>query len=134
VSSPAFPFQSGEPVITLTLVSPDPTVDNPATLRKTFLADTGFSDYLQLDWESFTALGLQHYSLGTITSELADGSTVVDVAASVRVLISECGIDETIRCISNVAYGEDLLLAGGRLLDQCNAIIDYSTKQTAISG
>ena len=70
---------------------------------------------------------------GTLTSELADGSSVIDLVANIQVLISECGIDKTLRCISNPAYGKDLLLVGSRLLKECNAVIDYRQEQTTLS-
>jgi len=70
---------------------------------------------------------------GTLTSELADGSSVIDLVANVRMLIPECRIDKIVRCISNPAYGEDLLLVGNRLLKECNAVIDYRQEQTMLS-
>jgi hypothetical protein len=36
-------------------------------------------------------------------------------------------------CISNSHYGKDLLLVGSALLEECNAVIDYPQKQTALS-
>ncbi|MBI4605725.1 MAG: hypothetical protein HY721_27475 [Planctomycetes bacterium] len=99
----------------------------------TLLADTGFSDYLQLDWETFCHLALENHTVGTLTSGLADGSTVNDLVAMVRVVIQGCGIDTYMRCLSNPAYGEDLLLVGSRFLSECKAVIDYPRRETALS-
>jgi len=133
MSAYSFPFQDGEPTVTITLMPPDTMLVKPPTRRETFAVDTGFSDYLQVDWETFRALSLQNYVSGTLTSELADGSSVIDLVAIVRMLIPGCGIDKTVRCISNPAYGIDLLLVGNRLLKECNAIIDYQQEQTTLS-
>ena len=133
MSAYSFPFQNRTPVVTINLVPPDPTLAEPPTRRETFAVDTGFSDYLQVDWETFCALNLQTYVAGTLTSELADGSSVIDLVASVRLLILECEIDKIVRCISNPAYGKDLLLMGNRLLKECNAVIDYRQEQTTLS-
>lgn len=122
-----------DPVIALILVSPDPTLANPQTRRAIFLVDTGFSDYLQVDWDTFLALDLQNHMIGTLTSELADGSLSTDLMASVRVVIPECGIDLEMRCISSPGYGQDLLLVGSRFLKECRAIIDYVQEQTTLS-
>ena len=132
MSAYSFPFQDGAPAVTITLMPPNLTLAKP-TQRETFAVDTGFSDYLQVDWETFCFLRLQTYVAGTLTSELADGSSVIDLVASVRVLIPECGIDKTVRCISNPAYGRDLLLMGSRLLKECNAVINYRQEQTTLS-
>lgn len=129
----SFPFQDGDPAVTISLGPPDLRLTKPPTQQETFTVDTGFSDYVQLDWETFCALSLQTYVTGTLTSELADGSVVVDVVARVRVLIPECGIDTMVRCISNPAYDKDLLLVGSRLLKECNAVIDYREEQTMLS-
>lgn len=130
----AFPFQDGEPVVTLTLITPDLTLLQPPTVRETLRVDTGFSEHLQVDWETFMALNLHRFALGLVTSILADGSTVVDTLAWVRVLIPECGIDRMMPCISNFTYGKDLLLVGGRFLKECHAVIDYPQEQTTLSG
>ena len=133
MSAYSFPFHAGEPVVPITLMPPDLTLAKPPTQRETFTVDTGFSDYLQVDWQTFRTLSLQNYVAGTLTSELADGSSVIDWVASVRVLILECGIEKIVRCISNPAYGKDLLLMGSRLLKECNAVIDYPKEQTTLS-
>ncbi len=129
----AFPFQAERPVVTLTLLPPDFRLTNVPSHRETFEVDTGFSDYLQLDWATFVALGLQYYATGTITSELADGSFVTDLLATVRVVIPECGTDRIMRCISNMAYGRDLLLVGNQFLTELQAVIDYPQGQTTLS-
>ncbi|MBM3239313.1 hypothetical protein FJZ31_23720 [Candidatus Poribacteria bacterium] len=133
MSAYSFPFQDDAPVVTITLMPPDPTLVKLPTRRETFAVDTGFSDYLQVDWETFYALGLHAYVSGTVPSELADGSLVIDLVASVRLLIPECGIDKIVRCISNPTYGKDLLLVGNRLLKECNAVIDYRQEHTTLS-
>lgn len=133
MSAYSFLFQHGDPAVSITLGPPDLTLAKPPAQQETFAVDTGFSDYVQLDWETFSALNLQTYVAGTLTSELADGSVVVDVVARVRVLIPECGIDTIVRCLSNPAYGKDLLLVGSRLLKACNAVIDYREEQTTLS-
>ena len=133
MSAYSFSFQDDAPVVTITLAPPDPTLANPQTRRETFAVDTGFSDYLQVDWETFCDLNLHTYATGTLTSELADGSSVIDLVASVRLLILECEIDKIVRCISNPTYGKDLLLMGSRLLKECNAVIDYRQEHTTIS-
>jgi predicted aspartyl protease len=133
MSAYSFPFREGDPVVPFTLGPPDPTLMTTVTQRETFAVDTGFSDYVQVDWETFCALGLQRYVIGTLRSELADGSVVVDVVASVWVLIPECRIKKTVRCISNPAYGKDLLLVGSRLLKECHAVIDYREERTTLS-
>jgi hypothetical protein len=74
MSAHSFPFQAQQPVVTLTLLPPDPTLPQPPTRRTTCLADTGFSDYLQLDGDTFLALHLQNYLIGTLTSELVASS------------------------------------------------------------
>lgn len=79
-------------------------------------------------------LNLQQHSLGTINSELADGSVVTGLLALVQVEIPECGISRVLRCISSPSYGEDLLLVGSRFLRECRAVIDYSKEQTVLSG
>ncbi len=112
---------------------PDPWLSDPSTRVETFLVDTGFSDQLQVDWETFQALGLHQYTQGTITSQLADGSSVTDIVALVRVVITECGIDLTVRCLTKPVYDQDLRLVGSRLLRQCRAIIDYDQQQTTLS-
>ena len=112
---------------------PDLTMANPPTRRVTLLVDTGFSDYLQLDWDTFLALHLQNYAVGTLTSALADGSSVTDLVALVRVVIPECDIDKDMRCISSPGYGQDLLLVGSRFLKECQAVIDYLQEQTTLS-
>lgn len=114
-------------------MSPDPTLTNPPARRETLWVDTGFSDELQVDWDTFCALNLQSHTVGTLTSELADGSRVTDLVAWVRVLIPECGIDKTVRCLSSPGYGQDLRLAGSRFLMDCNAVIDYPQRQTILS-
>lgn len=81
MSAYSFPFQDGAPFVTITLVPPDSTLAKPPTQRETFAVDTGFSDYLQVDWETFCVLRLQTYVAGTLTSELADGSSVIDLVA-----------------------------------------------------
>jgi len=128
-----FPFQGERPVVTLTLKTPDPRLQDPPQRKVTLLADTGFSDYLQLDWETFSGLGLENHTLGTLTSGLADGSTVIDLVAMVRVVIEECAIDTYMRCLSNPAYGGDLLLAGSSFLSECRAVIDFPRRETALS-
>lgn len=134
MSSYAFPFRQQQPIVTLTLLTPDPTLPASPVRRATLLADTGFSDYLQIDWETFLALGLQHHIIGTINSELADGSSVTDLVASVRVVIPECAVDRVLRCLSNPGYGEELLLVGGSFLKEHQAIFDYSPEQMILSG
>jgi predicted aspartyl protease len=133
VKTHAFPFEKGSPVVALTLVHPDPTATPLVECRETFAVDTGFSDYLQVDWDTFLALDLQHHSIGTLTSQLADGSTVTDYVALIGVAIPECGSEETLRCLSNPAYGNDLLLVGGRFLTQYLAQIDYAQGLTSLS-
>jgi predicted aspartyl protease len=133
VSTYAFSFHQQQPVVTLNLLTPDPLRANPPVRRVTLLVDTGFSDYLQIDWETFLTLDLQHHTIGTINSELADGSSVTDLVASVRVIIPECGVDRVLRCLSNPEYGEELLLVGGYFLKDRQAIIDYSAEQTTLS-
>ena len=61
MSAYSFSFQDGEPTVTITLAPPDATLANPPTRRETFAVDTGFSDYLQVDWETFCALNLPNY-------------------------------------------------------------------------
>ncbi|MDQ3813106.1 MAG: hypothetical protein M3347_04045 [Armatimonadota bacterium] len=133
MSAHSFPFQSDSPAVALTLLEPELTLAKPATQRGTYWVDTGFTDYLQIDWDTFAALNLQYHTVGTITSELADGSSVSDLVALVRVLIPECNIDTTIRCISNPAYGSDLRLVGNQFLQECQALIDYPQQQTTLS-
>ncbi|HIE25897.1 TPA: hypothetical protein EYP66_01265 [Candidatus Poribacteria bacterium] len=58
MSAYSFPFQDGVPFVTITLTPPDPTLAYPSTQRENFAVDTGFSDYLQVDWETFCALNL----------------------------------------------------------------------------
>jgi hypothetical protein len=41
VSTYAFPFQNSEPVVTLTLVTPDLTLPSPPMVRETLRVDTG---------------------------------------------------------------------------------------------
>ena len=97
--------------------------------------DTGFSDIMQVDWDIFSVLHLQDHTVGTLTSELADGSSVTDLVALVRVVIPECVIDQTMRCVSNtVYYCKDLLLVGSQFLKACHAVIDYPREQTTLSG
>jgi len=91
-------------------------------------------DNLQVDWEVFEALGLHQYTQGTITSQLADGSSVTDIVALVRVLRADCGIDATVRCLSNPVYDQDLRLIGSRLLRQYRAIVDYDQQETTLIG
>lgn len=129
----SFPFRAHQPMVTLTLMMPDPTQTNPSSRRASLLVDTGFSDYLQLDWDTFLALDLQQHTIGTLTSELADGSSVTDLVASVRIVIPECGVDSVLRCISSPGYGQDLLLVGGRFLKERQAVIDYPQEQTILS-
>ena len=133
MSSHVFPFHAQSPAVTLTLLTPDTTLAQPPARRLTMLADTGFSDYLQLDWDTFTALGLQQHTLGSIKSALADGSEVTDILASVRVVIPECGIDRIMRCLSSPGYGAELSLVGNRFLIECHAIIHYPQAQTFLS-
>lgn len=59
----SFPFLDGEPVITITLMPPDPMLAKLSVQRVTFAVDTGFSDYLQVDWETFCVLSLQTYNV-----------------------------------------------------------------------
>ena len=101
MSAHSFPFHEHQPVVALTLMTPNPTLVNPPSRDNRLLVDTGFSDYLQLDWDIFLALDLQQHTIGTINSELADGSLVTDLLASVRVMIPECGIDTVLRCVSS---------------------------------
>jgi predicted aspartyl protease len=133
VSAHSFPFQADMPAVTLTLLPPDLTLTNPPTQCAAFWVDTGFSDALQVDWDTFTALNLHNETIGTLTSELANGSMVTDLIAEVRVVIPECGIDKIMRCISSPGYGADLRLAGGHFLKECNAVIDYPQEQTMLS-
>lgn len=133
MSAYAFPFRQQQPVVTLNLLTPDPAQTNPPARRMALLVDTGFSDYLQIDWETFLALDLQQHTIGTINSELADGSFVTDLVASVRVVIPECGVDDVLRCISSPGYGEELLLIGGRFLKERQAVIDYQQEQTILA-
>jgi predicted aspartyl protease len=95
--------------------------------------DTGFSEHLQVDWDTFMALNLHRFAVGPVTSTLADGSTVTDTLTWVRVLVPECGIDRIMPCISNPAYGKDLLLVGSRFLKECHAVIDYPQERTTLS-
>src|SRR5262245_50404022 len=125
MSAYSFPFDGHQPSVKLTLATPDPTIASPPIRRHQMLADTGLSDYLQLDWDTFLALGLQQHAIGTVNSELADGSLVTDLLASIRVMIPECGIDIVLRCVSSPGYGQDLLLVGSRFLKECRAVIDY---------
>ena len=134
MSTHAFPFRAQEPAVTLNLLPPDPFAETPSKRRVTLLVDTGFSDYLQLDWETFLALDLQQHSVGTIESKLADGSSVTDLVAAVRVVIPECGVDAVLRCISSPGYGEELMLVGGRFLKERQAVIDYLQEQTILLG
>ncbi len=134
MSTHAFSFRAQEPAVTLSLLTPDLLAQTPTERRVTMLVDTGFSDYLQLDWDSFLALDLQQHAIGTIESKLADGSSVTDLVASVRVVIPECGVDAVWRCISSPGYGEELMLVGGRFLKECRAIIDYEQERTTLSG
>ncbi|MEP7343434.1 MAG: hypothetical protein ABI977_37285 [Acidobacteriota bacterium] len=129
----SFPFDGHLPSVTLILATPDPSAISPP-IRHPMLADTGFSDYLQLDWNTFLALDLQQHAIGTVNSELADGSLVTDLLASVRVMIPECGIDLVMRCVSSPGYGQDLLLVGSRFLKECQAVIDYRQEQTTLVG
>ena len=133
MSAHSFPFRAQHPAVVLTLATPDPAQVSPPSQRTTLLVDTGFSDYLQFDWDTFLTLNLQQHSLGTINSELADGSVVTDLLALVQVEIPECGISRVLRCISNPGYGRDLLLVGSRFLRECRAVIDYPNEQTTIS-
>ena len=94
MSAHAFSFRAQEPAVTLNLLTPDLLAQTPAERRATLLVDTSFSDYLQLDWDSFLALDLQQHAVGTIESKLADGSSVTDLVAAVRVVIPECGVDD----------------------------------------
>ncbi len=136
MSAHAFPFHAQEPAVTLNLLTPDPFAPSPtpSARRATLLVDTGFSDYLQLDWETFLALDLQQHATGTIESKLADGSSVTDLVAAVRVVIPECGVDAVLRCISSPGYGEELLLVGGRFLKERQAVIDYLQERTTLLG
>ncbi|MGH9840376.1 MAG: hypothetical protein ACREEM_16475 [Blastocatellia bacterium] len=134
MSAYSFPFDEHLPSVTVTLATPDPAIAGPPIRRHQMLADTGFSDYLQLDWDTFLALDLQQHAIGTINSELADGSLVTDLLASVRVIIPECGIDIVLRCVSSPGYGQDLLLVGSRFLKKCRAVIDYPQEQTTLAG
>ena len=134
MSSHSFSFHTQHPAVILTLLTPDPTLAQPPLRRVTLLVDTGFSDYLQLDWDTFLALDLQQHTLGSINSALADGSQVTDILASVRVTIPECGIDRVMRCLSSPGYGADLLLTGSRFLKECRAVIDYPQEQSTLSG
>jgi hypothetical protein len=93
MSSHAFPFRAQEPAVTLNLITPDPLAQTPPARRATLLVDTGFSDYLQLDWETFLALDLQQYAAGTIESELADGSFRDRPRGLGASRIPECGVD-----------------------------------------
>jgi len=120
-------------MVTLTLMPPDLSLSNPPTRVATLLVDSGFSDELQIDWETLEALGLLQYTQCTITSQLADGSSVTDIVALVRIVIANCGIDLTVRCLSNSAYDQDLRLVGSRLLRQCRAVIDYDLQQSTFS-
>ena len=130
----SFPFQAQSPAVTINLMSPDPHLaSTQAVYREDFRVDTGFSEYLQLDWELFSALHLSLYTVGTISSELADGSSVVDIAARVRVVIEECGVDEIVLCISNPQYDRELRLFGGKFLKKCNAVIDYRRQMTRLA-
>lgn len=95
--------------------------------------DTGFSDYLHLDWDTFTALGLDRFIQQQVTARLANGSTVIDHLSLVRLLIPECGIDRNMFCLSSPGYGKDLLLVGSAFLKECNAVIDYPQEQTTLS-
>ena len=133
MSSYSFPFHNQLPTVTITLLTPDATLAHPPSRRLNVLADTGFSDYLQLDWDTFVALDLQQHSLGSIQSALADGSQVTDILASVRVTIPECGIDQMMRCLSSPGYGAELSLVGSRFLKECLAVIDYPQAQTTLS-
>jgi hypothetical protein len=92
MSAHSFPFQDGTPTVVLTLVPPDPMISHPSSSREVFPVDTGFSDYLQVDWDTFLALGLQHHSLGTFTSQLGDGSVITDLVSLVGGIIPECGM------------------------------------------
>lgn len=133
MSAHAFSFRAQEPAITLNLLTPDLLASTATERRVTLLADTGFSDYLQLDWATFLALDLQQHAIGTVESKLADGSSVTDLVASVRVVIPECGVDAVWRCISSPGYGEELMLVGGRFLKACRAVIDYEREETTLS-
>ena len=134
MSRHSFSFQHDQPVAQLALLPPDLSPVQPPECVETLLVDTGFSGHLQLDWGTFTSLGLLHYVEGTVTSHLGDGSSVTDILASVRVRVPDCGIDTVVRCISNPAYGKDLLLIGSELLRVCRAIIDYARQVTTLSG
>ena len=81
MSAHAFSFRAQEPAVTLNLLTPDLLAQTPTERRVTLLVDTGFSDYLQLDWDTFLALDLQQHAVGTIESKLADGSSVTDLVA-----------------------------------------------------
>lgn len=133
MSAHAFPFQKGAPFVTLTLAPPGFAPQPSLTTRETLRVDTGFSDYLQLDWDTFTALRLDRFVQRQVVSRLADGSTITERLSLVRVLIPECGIDRNVRCISNPGYGKDLMLVDNRFLEYCHAVIDYPQRQTALS-
>ena len=66
----SFPFQDGEPTVTITLAPPNPALAKPPTQREIFAVDTGFSDYLQVDWDTFCALNLQTYVAGTLMAKI----------------------------------------------------------------
>jgi predicted aspartyl protease len=133
MSSFSFSFRDEQPAVAITLATPDKGAVALSPKQVTVLADTGFSDYLQLDWETFTALNLQQHTLGTIKSALADGSQVTDILASVHVIIPECGIDRIMRCLSSPGYGPELMLVGHRFLKDCHAVIDYPQALTTLS-
>lgn len=128
-----FPFLAESPVVALTLMPPDRTLSGPCVRQETFWIDTGFSDYLQLDWDTFSILDLQFYTVGTVTSDLADGSKITDLLGRVRVIVQECKIDTIVRCVTNPQYGEDLRLFGSKFLNECSAVIDYSQQHTELS-
>ncbi len=132
MSAHSFPVQHGKPVVTITLATPGLTQPPAVTQRETFSVDTGFSDHLQIDWNTFCALGLSQFRQGTAVAQLADGSTITDVLSLVRVLIPECGIDRMMPCISNPEYGKNLLLVGRRFLKVGKAVIDFHQEQTTL--
>lgn len=132
MSGHSFPFVDDQPVVRLALLPPDRSLSPPPVSVETLLVDTGFSDHVQLDWGTFVSLGLLQYVEGTVTSHLGDGSSVTDILASVRIQVPECGLDTIVHCISNPAYGKDLLLVGGQFLRLCWAMIDYGRQLTTI--
>ncbi len=134
MSVEAFPFRSGMPIVPILLGPPEPPFRDNGRIHRHFEVDTGFSDYLQLDWEAFVALELWRYAYGEMGSRLADGSRVTDYVSRVRITIPACGIDAIVRCISNRECETDMLLAGASFLRAYRAVIDYGLEQVTLAG